>query len=98
MGIEENPEHHKAASITREKLAEAAGEEIASQFESRYFEYLDQGASKIEAGHIASGELLAERAEEIAEHIGNGFRAVDSVRHDTEQWREQAGVSLPDES
>lgn len=98
MGIDDLPEEHKAASLTLEHLHEAAGEEIAGRFESRYIELLDQGASKIEAENIALGEIEADVSEEAAERIGDGFAAVDGYRHELEQAREEAGVSPPDES
>jgi hypothetical protein len=98
MGIENLPEEHKAATITRDRLAEAGGKEIASRFESRYIELLDQGASKIEAENIALGEIEADASEEEAERIGDGTASVDGYRYEIEQRREQAGVSPPDES
>lgn len=98
MGTEGIPEDHIGASITWDKLAESGGEGIASRFESRYTELLDQGASKFEAESIAAGELMADRGEQEAERIGDGFASIDGLRHEMEQWREQAGVSPPDES
>lgn len=98
MGIEDLQDDHKRASSTRDMLAEKDRDETASQFESRYIECLNQGASKIEARQIALGEVVVDRGEEVAERIGNGFSAVDGMRHENEQWREQAGVSPPDDS
>jgi len=98
MGIDDLPEEHKAASLTLDHLHEAAGEEIAGRFEARYIELLDQGASKIEAENIAAGEIMADYGEQEAERIGDGLAAIDGLRHEMEQWREQAGVSPPDES
>jgi len=98
MGIDELPDQHRCASITLETLREAGGEEVASQFETRYIECLDQGASKIEAEQIALGETVADRGEEVAQQIGDGIASVDGLRHEMEQWREQAGVSPPGES
>ena len=98
MGIKEIPEDHVGASITRDRLAESGGEEIASQFESRYTELLDQGASRFEAESIAAGEIMADHGEQEADRIGDGFASIDGLRHEMEQWREQAGVSPPDES
>jgi hypothetical protein len=97
MGIEEIPEDHIGASITRNRLAESSGEGVANQFESRYTELLDQGASKFEAESIAAGEIMADRGEQKAERIGDGFASIDGLHHEMEQWREQAGVSQFDE-
>ena len=98
MGIDDLPEEHKAASLTLDHLHEAAGEEIAGRFESRYIELLDQGASRFEAESIAAGEIMADHGEQEAERIGDGFASIDGLRHEMEQWREQSGVSPPDES
>lgn len=98
MEIEDLPGDHPIAERKLEMYRENAGEEAASRFEARYIQLLEEGASKIEAEHIASGELLADRAEEAAERVGDGFSAVDGIRHETEQWREQAGVSPPNRS
>lgn len=96
MGTEGIPEDHIGASITRDRLAESGGEEIASQFESRYTELLDQGASKFEAESIAAGEIMVDHGEQEAERIGDGFAALDGLHHEMEQWREQARVFPPD--
>lgn len=98
MEIEDLPEDHPTAERKLDVYQEHAGEEAASRFEARYIQLLEKGASNIEATYIASGEILADRAEEEAERIGNGFSAVDTIRHENEQWREMAGVSPPDES
>jgi hypothetical protein len=93
MGTEGIPENHIGASITQDRLAESGEEEIASLFESRYTELLDQGASRVEAESIAAGEIMADHGEQEAERIGDGFASIDGLRHEMEQWREQAGVS-----
>jgi hypothetical protein len=98
MEIEDLPEDHSIGERKRELYREHAGEEAASRFEARYIQLLEEGASKIEAADIASMEILADRAEKEAERIGDGFDAVDGLRHENEQWREMAGVSPPDES
>ena len=98
MEIEDLPEDHSIGERKRELYREHAGQEAASRFEARYIQLLEEGASKIEATYIASGEILADRAEKEAERIGDGFSAVDTIRYENEQWREQAGVSPPDES
>jgi len=97
MEIEDLPEDHPIAERKLDMIREYAGGDAASQFETRYIELLDQGASKIEAGEIALGELIVEQGKEEADRIGDGFASIDGLRHEMEQWREQAGVSRPDE-
>lgn len=93
MEIEELSEDHPIAERKRDMIRGLAGGDAASQFEARYIKLLNQDTSKIEAGEIALGELIVERGEEEPEQVGSGFGAVDGLRHEMEQWREQAGVS-----
>ncbi len=85
MGIKDVQDDHRAATSNRDMLAETDGDETASQFESRYIECLNLGASKIEARQITLGEVVVDRGEEVAERIGNWFAAVDGFRHENEQ-------------
>ena len=98
MGIADLPEDHPLAEKRLAMLHETAGKETADRFEARYLECLDQGASKDQARQIAQGEILADMGEDAAEKVGEGYKSVDDIRHENEQWRALAGISPPDES